>query len=197
MVDAAVRRESPALHLHPRMAAAGSAERVELRECAFETKIDLRVDPDSPATPVAGDFLDCGPLPPLGRARGSGDRYVLRCGPDWFLVLDRAAAAAPLSQGLRDIVGRDGSVVDVSAQFTTLELSGVHARDVLAHGCRLDLHPRAFGVDSFAMTNLARARIGLHLAAPTPAFRILVQASVTDYLVRWLLDAMVEYTHVG
>jgi heterotetrameric sarcosine oxidase gamma subunit len=36
-------------------------------------------------------------------------------------------------------------VVDVSAQRTTLRLRGEHARDLLAGGCSLDLHPRVFG----------------------------------------------------
>ena len=41
--------------------------------------------------------------------------------------------------------GDPGSVVDVSANRTTLELSGPPAREVLEKGCPLDLHPRAFG----------------------------------------------------
>ena len=53
-------------------------------------------------------------------------------------------------------------MTDVSAQRTTLELSAPGARDVLAQGCSLDLHPRAFGPGDCAQTLLARAAVILH-----------------------------------
>jgi sarcosine oxidase subunit gamma len=40
---------------------------------------------------------------------------------------------------------------------------------------------------------LAKAQVVLHQAGPEPAYHVFVRASFTDYLVRWLLDAMTEY----
>jgi sarcosine oxidase subunit gamma len=78
-----------------------------------------------------------------------------------------------------------------------LELSGPFARDVLAHGCAIDLHPRVFGPGSCVQTNLAKAQVMLHQTATGPGraatYRVFVRASYADYLARWLLDAAVEY----
>ena len=52
-------------------------------------------------------------------------------------------------------------MVDVSAQRTTLRLRGEHARDLLAGGCSLDLHPRVFGRGAAAQTLLGQAGVVL------------------------------------
>ena len=82
------------------------------------------------------------------------------------------------------------SVVDVSAQRTTLLVSGPRARD---------LHPRSFGEGSCAQTLLARAQVVLVGRDPgedggAPAFWVLVRASFAAYLVDWLIDASVEFS---
>ncbi|SNS70102.1 sarcosine oxidase subunit gamma [Asanoa hainanensis] len=107
------------------------------------------------------------------------------------------ASGAGLAEAIAAAIGADGepiglSAVDVSASRTVLELSGPQARDVLAHGCALDLHPRVFGPGSCARTNLAKAQVILHQTAPA-TYRVFVGASFADYLARWLLDAAVEY----
>jgi sarcosine oxidase subunit gamma len=96
---------------------------------------------------------------------------------------------------LRETLGQQpGSVVDVSAARTTLELAGPRARDVLEHGCALDLHPRAFGPGQCAQTLLAKANVVLHQVDDAPTYRLLVRPSFARYLVAWLLDAMTEST---
>jgi sarcosine oxidase subunit gamma len=92
--------------------------------------------------------------------------------------------------------GRDEhvSVTDVSAQRTTLLVGGPRARDLLAHGCSLDLHPRAFGPGRSAQTMLARAQVVLVARdEPRAGFWVLVRSSFAGYLTDWLLDAAVEY----
>jgi sarcosine oxidase subunit gamma len=112
---------------------------------------------------------------------GSGDRTALWLGPDeWLLV-----GPGPEPQA--------GTVVDVSANRTTIELSGAKARDVLMKGCSLDLHPRAFGPSRCAQTALARTAIVLHQTTDEPAYRILVRCSFAEYLAEWLMDAASEF----
>jgi hypothetical protein len=59
-------------------------------------------------------------------------------------------------------------VCDVSAQRTTLSITGPQAADVLAHGCAIDLDPRAAPAGTCVQTNLARVGVilvvALHLA---------------------------------
>jgi sarcosine oxidase subunit alpha len=109
--------------------------------------------------------------------RPPADALALPLGPDWWLLV-----------GSPSVPGG----VDVSAQRTTLELSGPRARDVLTTGCALDLYPTVFPVGASAQTLLAQAQVILHHAAPD-TYRILVRASFARYLADWLLDAMVEY----
>ena len=72
--------------------------------------------------------------------------------------------------------------------------AGRHARDVLAKGCALDLHPRAFAPGRCAQTLLARAQVileQLRRRARLPAAR--PRRRSPAYLATWLLDAMAEF----
>ena len=82
-----------------------------------------------------------------------------------------------------------GSVVDVSANRTVIELSGPRARELLAHGCSLDLHPRSFGPGDCAQTLLAQTAVILWQTDDAPTFKIFVRASFAAHLTRWLADA--------
>ncbi|EEP84790.1 sarcosine oxidase gamma subunit [Burkholderia mallei GB8 horse 4] len=62
------------------------------------------------------------------------------------------------------------------------------ARDVLARGCPLDLHPRVFGVGQCAQSHYFKASITL---VPTgdDSYDIVVRRSFADYFCRIMLDA--------
>jgi sarcosine oxidase subunit gamma len=189
MDDLLALRRSPLAHLSDRLAATGGESTVRLREVAYLSSFEVRADPASP--------LSGGPWPEPGHAAGAGPRYVLWCGPGWYLVVDEPGIA--LAEAVDGAAGADPdlSVVDVSAGRTVLELSGQYAREVLAHGCSIDLHPRAFGPGSCVQTTLAKAQVILHQTGAGPGraatYRVFVRASYADYLARWLLDAAVEY----
>jgi sarcosine oxidase subunit gamma len=78
--------------------------------------------------------------------------------------------------------------VDVSANRTTIELWGAAAREVLASGCAIDLHPRAFGSGRCAQTLIARAGVILHQFTDEPRYRLYVRPSFARYLAEWLTD---------
>ena len=67
-----------------------------------------------------------------------------------------------------------------------VRLSGPRAREVLAKGCTLDLHPRAFKTGECAQTTLAKTSMLIALADDTPAFDIIIRRSFADYAARWL-----------
>jgi heterotetrameric sarcosine oxidase gamma subunit len=83
--------------------------------------------------------------------------------------------------------------VDVSANRTTLELSGPAARQVLEKGCPLDLHPRAFGPGRAVSTTVGPVAVLLWQVDDVPTYRLFPRSSFADYLARWLIDAMSEY----
>ena len=122
---------------------------------------------------------------------------VLWMGPDEWLVVAPPGAARHLEVLERALGAEHGTVVDVSAQRTVIDVAGANARDVLLKGCALDLDPRAFGVGRCAQTLLARAQVILHARTDEPAYRVFVRASFAGYLAEWLLDAAAEYRGAG
>ncbi|MYX35729.1 MULTISPECIES: sarcosine oxidase subunit gamma family protein [unclassified Streptomyces] len=173
--------------------ASGGALR--LAELPFLAQIDLRLDPGGPAAEAAGLALGAPlPLEPCTSVR-TGDLAVLWLGPDQWLVVGPPGAQGDLEARLRKAAGEAHvSVTDVSAQRTILLVSGPRARDLLAHGCSLDLHPEVFGPGACARTALARAQVVLVARQETRAgFWVLVHSSFAGYLADWLLDAATEY----
>ena len=158
---------------------------ITMAEVPFLTQLDLRVSPDA----AAGVPL---PSRPCTSARWS-DADLLWLGPDEWLVVGPPGAEERLTGLLRAAVGAEHvSIVDVSAQRTTLDLGGPAVRDLLAAGCAIDLHPSVFGPGDCVQTELAHAPVVL--IRRDPGFRVLVRASFAAHLADWLLDACVEYT---
>jgi sarcosine oxidase, subunit gamma len=188
---------SPLAHLAGELTQAGAPDTAHLYELPFLSQVELRLDGgdlDVALGRRAGEFLGCR-LPPCGTAGGDGRPYVLWRGPGWYLVVDEPGTAAGLEAGLRQALGGDfgqvfGSVADVSAHRTVLELSGPCARQLLQQGCSLDLRPQSFALASCAPAKLAKAQVIVHQTAELPAYRILVPAAYADCVARWLLDAM-------
>jgi sarcosine oxidase subunit gamma len=123
-----------------------------------------------------------------------GQRSALWLGPDEWLVVDDGTPADEIEASVRQAFDGDwGSVVDVSANRSLVELSGPRARDVLAKGCSLDLHPRSFRPGMCAQTLLAKTAVILWQTDDTPTFKVFVRASFSAHLARWLADASVEF----
>jgi sarcosine oxidase subunit gamma len=135
-----------------------------------------------------------GPLPmACGEVTGTDANDALWLGPDEWLVVAATDAVAMADQ-LSAAVGEEpGLVLDVSANRTVLELAGPSARAVLEKGCPVDLHPRAFGPGNAVSTTLARVPVLLWQTGDD-TYRLVPRSSFADYLARWLLDAMVEFT---
>ncbi|GAA3731620.1 sarcosine oxidase subunit gamma [Spinactinospora alkalitolerans] len=180
-------------------AATGSALRVA--EQPVRTQLTVRADPGGPAAAAIGRVLGSALPTAATTAVRTGDRRVLWLGPDEWLV------TAPLEQRLRleaDLrAAADGladdwaCVVDASGQHAVLSIAGPLARDLLAKGCAIDLHPRAFGPGRCARTWLARAQAVIlndaENAGDEPAYTVLVRSSYARYLADWLLDASAEW----
>ncbi|MFC4533776.1 sarcosine oxidase subunit gamma [Sphaerisporangium dianthi] len=153
-----------------------SGPRLQVREIPFLRQANLRLDPARQPSGLGVRL----PLEPNTWLR-SGDADVVWLGPDEWLVI--GDAGLPRSEEI--------AVTDVSAQRTTIEVAGPGARDLLAHGCAIDLHPSVFGPGRCAQTMLARAQVVL-IAGEDDGFRVLVRASYARYLADWLADAAVD-----
>jgi len=89
--------------------------------------------------------------------------------------------------------GMHASLNVVTGGFAGIRLSGSNAANLLAKGCTLDLHPRAFHTGQCAQTGLARANILLSKVDDAPSFDVFVRRSFAEYLALWLQHAGAEY----
>lgn len=147
-------------------------------------QVGLRLRPPFPAY-LAGIPL---PLTP-NRVATTGALRVLWLGPDEWLLVAEGKAPDLLPRLERAVAGLRAAVSDLSSSRAIIELSGAGARDLLAAGCGLDLHPRAFGAGQCAQTLLARVPVILDQLDDAPRYRLLVRRSYARWLVDWLIDA--------
>jgi sarcosine oxidase subunit gamma len=146
---------------------------VRARGAAVE-RVAARLSLD--ALPLANCFLET----PLG------DCFWLR--KDEWLVVGKTVAHERTLRTLEEAVGTEGAVIDVSSSRVLLELQGQGARDLIASGCAVDLHPSAFGAGRCIQTLFGKAPVLLCQLDDQPRFRLLVRPSLLAYVVSWLED---------
>lgn len=180
----------------PAAAFAGQATgHLALAELVPPGAVNLRGDlADHGFAAKAGAVLGC-VLPGAPNSVQSADeRTVLWLGPDEWLVLTPPGEERALCDRLDETLqGTHAAIVDVSGNRAHLRLSGREAREVLAKGCPLDLHPRHFKAGSCAQTVLARTAILLHQLDEAPTFDLFPRRSFASYVMAWLEDAMREF----
>jgi sarcosine oxidase subunit gamma len=177
------------------VAAPGRSAGVVISERPFLGHLNLRGDPSDGAF-VSGVERALGlalPVEPNTVSYGDG-KQALWLGPDEWLIVtpkdEQSAVAVALVEALSGVFS---SVTDITGGQTLITLSGKRARDVLAKGCSLDLHPRAFGEGQCAQTLVAGVGVTLLWASPEPSFDLIVRRSFAEYLALWLHDAALEY----
>ena len=196
MVEAYLRQSALAHRGLQRAAAETPASAgITLSERPFRATMTLRGDPGDAgvlAAVRAAAAVDL-PLEPNTTQR-AGSVTALWLGPDEWLITAPAGEERVLVPALRASLGdRPAAVVDLTESRTVIAVSGAPARELLAKGCTLDLHPRAFPAGACAQTGLARAGVLIHLVDETPTFEITILRSFADYLWAWLADAAREY----
>jgi sarcosine oxidase subunit gamma len=169
--------------------------RVSLTERPLASKVDLRGDAgDVRFMSAVRDTLGASlPGTPNTTADGNGVT-VFWLGPDEWLLVSACEDPAPLLARVRPALGGlHAAAVDVSDASTVFRLSGPAARDVLAKGCGLDVHPRAFAPGTCAQTTLARASVILHRPGEASDFDVYAPRSFAEHLGAWLADATREF----
>jgi sarcosine oxidase subunit gamma len=162
-------------------------------------KIDVRGDPHDRAFIAAvGRVLDL-LLPSESCTSASKEQIsALWLGPDEWLVTCPAGEVTRLQSSLREALADiHAAITDVTDGRVALRVAGPSAREVLAKGTPLDLHPRAFPPGSCAQSLLTKAAVLIHLLEDDPergpSFDVYVARSLAQYLWTWLEDAGREY----
>ena len=191
------RRRSALAHLGlaARAAAAVGDAGVMLGESPIRGLLVLRGDGANAGfrSAVAG-VLGLEPVVEPLTATRRRDVSMLWLGPDEWLVVAPDRRVERIERTLRDALeGRHAALTDVSHSRTVLVLSGPDARAVLAKGCPLDFHPRAFSPGRCAQSRLAKCQALIHQTDETPTFEICVHRSFAQYAWTWLEDAGQEF----
>ena len=104
-------------------------------------------------------------------------------------TLANEALARDLAQRLKGLA----SISDQSGGRTVLRLSGPSARDVLAKGLPIDLHPRSFAPGGAATSTISLMGVQLWQMDDAPTYDIALFRSVSASFWRWLTASAAEF----
>ena len=195
MADHIDRRCSPLSGWTERFAAASATPaQFAIRELPYLTQVNLRGDvADSAFAGAVRGVLGCDLPATANTWAGVSDCQAIWLGPDEWLLVAAQGRNESLVPALRAALdGVHHAVTDVSANRTTLEITGPDARLVLSKGCTLDLHAQSFGPRKAAQTLLAKSQVILQSLGAASAFRLYVRNSFAHYLATWLTGAAAE-----
>ena len=118
---------------------------------------------------------------------------IIWAGPDEWFVIAAAGRAGAIERALRtSLAGLHHAVTDVSSGYSVLHLSGQPVREVLAQGCPLNLHPRAFGIGRSAGSHFFKTPLWLWQTDAAPHFELLVRRSFIGYVQLMLQRCTLE-----
>ncbi len=175
-----------------------------MREIAGQTLVLARgVWEDEQFKTALQKAAGCAPPSSFNTAETAADggRIVFRLGPDEWLVRDAKTPPEKICAKFWREFRRDkkseepqsesthAAVVNVSDYYTVIEIAGDGARDALAAGCPLDLHPRAFAPGAHAQSRFAAAAVLLYLRDDAPTFEAQVRRSFAEYVWDYLRAA--------
>ncbi|MFM9846184.1 MAG: sarcosine oxidase subunit gamma [Hyphomicrobiaceae bacterium] len=132
-------------------------------------------------------------LPHAGESAGNGATTAIWIAPETWLILRDASRGDALTRELMAACSDASSIVDQSSGKSVLRLSGTRARDVLAKGCRIDLHPRVFAPGRSAVTPIAHIHAVLIQVDAAPTFDLIVPSTLARDFVEWLRLSAAEF----
>ncbi len=162
--------------------------RTSLRELTLCGKINIRgAADDAQFLNAVGATLGM-PLPLDANTTSVGSNGIaFWLGPDeWLLHCAIARTENLMTQLTPQLAPFHHAVTEVSDYYRVLEVRGENAGAVLARGCPLDLHERAFKATHCAQTRFGNASILLHKPDAEPSFHLQVRWSFTGYVWDYL-----------
>lgn len=127
-----------------------------------------------------------GMAPPATCRSATGAVTAIWIQPGAFLLTSPESGLAARTAAVFDAIA---AVEDQSHGRTTLTIAGSAARDILARGCRIDLHPRVFGPGCAVTTPIAQIGCLLHQTDDAPTFELTVAATLAEPFFHWLVEA--------
>lgn len=132
-------------------------------------------------------------LPAPGHTASARELVAVWVQPRSWLLMQPLRSGSTLARVLEAACGSMASVVDLTGGRLTLRLSGTRARDVLAKGCPVDLHPRAFGPGRAAATSIGHVDTLVIQVDEASTFDLIVGSTYAANFLNWLQHAAAEY----
>lgn len=173
----------------------GPATGLTIAELTIATAWNIQGDPTRPDFVEEARRLFDVVLPTRANTTArSAALTALWLGPkSWLLA---AGGASPLTDffAKRDALNQQGGgLFDVSASRTAWAIAGPRAATVLAKGCPLDFHPRAFAAGACAQSVYGQVNVLVEKRDETPTFTLMVGRSFARDVGRALGVVAVQY----
>ena len=123
-------------------------------------------------------------FPEFGRIATAREMVLLCTRPERWLVLTTPAPPGTALSHWREACAGCAAPVELSSALIVLHLAGPAVREVLARGCRLDLHPDAFTQGSAASTHMVQ--VPVTLAALPAGWLLLTPSTTARHFREWL-----------
>jgi sarcosine oxidase subunit gamma len=114
-------------------------------------------------------------------------------GPGQWLAVSEQVAYGALAVDLAAKLAGLASVSDQSDGRAVIRLSGPRAREVLAKGLPIDLHPSVFKPGAAATSSIALMGVTLWQIDDAPTYDVAVFRSLAGSFWKWLTDSAAEF----
>lgn len=121
-----------------------------------------------------------------------GVTYLPVAPAQWLVVADRKKAPA-FGEGLAKTIAGIGHVSEQTASRVCIRLSGERVRDLMARGCRLDLHPSVASAGFTAQTVMAQIGTTIHQRSDEPVYDLYVYAGFARSFWHWLSETAEQF----
>jgi len=131
------------------------------------------------------------PLPVIGRATFSGGQLAISVRPERWLLLSSPATPGSAGATWQEACAGTAAVIELSSGLAVFYLTGADSTELLARGCRLDLHPTVFPAGHAAATTIAQVAV---IIVGLPAARLLLTPATTArHFAEWLAATGVPF----
>ena len=171
-----------------------AASGVALAEATIASAWNVQGDPARPAfVEETRRLFDVAlPLAPNTTAR-TGKLTALWLGPASWLLAAHASELSDYAARRDALNAAGGALFDVSASRVAWTISGPRAMDVLAKGCPLDFHPRAFTAGACAQSLFGHVNVLICKRDDIPTFTLMVARSLGRDVWHALCEAAAQY----
>jgi heterotetrameric sarcosine oxidase gamma subunit len=132
-------------------------------------------------------------LPATPRRVAAGATAFAWAGPGTWLAMAEGTDGAAFEARLRAALAGLASVSDQTDGRVVVRLRGPRARDTLAKGLPIDLHPRAFAPGDTVLTTVSYMAIHIWQIDTAPTYEIAVSRSFAVSFFQWLVSAAAEF----